>query len=80
MKKVGNGIYAVGGYVNAYIVDSDQGVTLIDTGLPKKDGLISDVLEVIGRNPSDVKAIVLTHSHTDHAGGQRCSRMRQAPP
>lgn len=69
MRKVGNGIYVAGGYVNSYIVDGDQGVTLIDTGLPKKDGLITNALVEIGRKLSDVKAIVLTHSHNDHAGG-----------
>ncbi|MFZ0012724.1 MAG: MBL fold metallo-hydrolase [Acidimicrobiia bacterium] len=69
MKKVGTGIFMVGGYVNAYVVDGDQGVTLIDTGLPKRDGLITDALNVIGRRPADVMAIVLTHSHNDHTGG-----------
>jgi glyoxylase-like metal-dependent hydrolase (beta-lactamase superfamily II) len=69
MKGVGEGIFMVGGYVNAFLVDGDQGVTLIDTGMPRKDGLIRDALDVIGRRPSEVVAIVLTHSHNDHTGG-----------
>jgi glyoxylase-like metal-dependent hydrolase (beta-lactamase superfamily II) len=57
-----------GGYVNAYLIDGDEGVTLVDTLLPKKEGTITKALSTIGRSLSDVAAIVLTHSHADHAG------------
>ena len=56
------------GYVSAYLVDGDQGLILIDTGLPKKDGVIRAKIESLGRSIEDVRAILLTHSHTDHAG------------
>lgn len=69
MRKITDGIYSVGGYVNAYVVDGDQGVVLIDTGLPRKEGLITAGLQTIGRSLTDVTAIVLTHSHADHIGG-----------
>ena len=69
MEKVANGVHAVGGYVNAFLVDGDQGVVLVDTGLPKKEGLIENALAAIGRSPSDIRAIVLTHAHVDHTGG-----------
>ncbi len=57
-----------GGYVNAYLIDGDEGVTLVDTLLPKKEGTITKALAEIGRSLSDVSAIVLTHSHADHTG------------
>lgn len=69
MESIATGIHRVGsGYVNAYMVDGDQGVVLIDTGLPKKEGLITNALAAIGRSTADVVAIVLTHSHADHMG------------
>lgn len=69
METVAEGVHLVGsGYVNAYVVDGDQGVVLIDTGLPKKEGLVTKALAAIGRSGADVAAIVLTHSHADHTG------------
>lgn len=70
MDKIADGIYEVGpGYVNAYVVDGDEGVVLIDTGLPKKDDLITAGLVEVGRSIDDLTAILLTHSHNDHTGG-----------
>lgn len=68
MDNVAPGIHQITGYVNAYIVDGDQGVVIIDTGLPKKEGRVTDGLAAMGRSSSDVVAIVLTHAHTDHFG------------
>lgn len=63
------GVYRIsGGYVNAYLIDGDEGVTLVDTLLPKKEGAITEALAGIGRSIADVSAIVLTHSHADHTG------------
>lgn len=69
MEEVAQGVHSVGGYVNAYIVDGDQGVVLIDALLPKRDGRIVAGLSTIGRSPTDVVAILLTHAHHDHMGG-----------
>jgi glyoxylase-like metal-dependent hydrolase (beta-lactamase superfamily II) len=64
-----SGVYRISaGYVNAYVIDGDEGVTLVDTLLPKKEGTITKALGDIGRSLSDVSAIVLTHSHADHTG------------
>jgi len=56
------------GYVSAYMIDGDEGVTFVDTLLPKREHLITKALAEIGRSISDVSAIVLTHSHDDHVG------------
>ncbi len=55
--------------MNSFIIDGDEGVALIDTGLPNKYDITVDALGSIGRSITDVTAILLTHSHTDHAGG-----------
>lgn len=70
MERIGEGIHRVAqGYVSAYVVDGDEGVVLIDTGLPRRHGVIESGLADIGRSPEDVVAILLTHAHADHTGG-----------
>ncbi len=69
MEKVTNGLYQVGKGYQAFIIDGDEGVTLVDTGLPKKTDHILDGLAAIGRKVDDVKHIVITHAHVDHIGG-----------
>lgn len=54
--------------VNSYIIDGDEGVTLVDTLMPKNDQTIAKALAEIGRSLSDITAIVVTHSHSDHTG------------
>ena len=50
-------------------VDDDGSVTLVDCGLKRAPGRIVAGLRAIGRHPSDVTRILLTHAHLDHAGG-----------
>jgi glyoxylase-like metal-dependent hydrolase (beta-lactamase superfamily II) len=69
MDRIAPGVYQVTKGVNAFIVDGDAGVTLIDSGLPKRHSAIIDGLKAMGRSIEDVVSIVLTHSHVDHAGG-----------
>lgn len=53
---------------NAYLLIGDEGITVVDTGLPGNAGRILDYVQKIGCNRSDVKTVVLTHSDMDHAG------------
>lgn len=69
MRTITNGVHQVSRGVNAFIVDGDDGVTLIDTGLPKRHGAIEGGLREIGRTPQDVTSILITHAHVDHVGG-----------
>jgi glyoxylase-like metal-dependent hydrolase (beta-lactamase superfamily II) len=69
MDNIISGVYRVPYLiVNAYLIDGDEGVTLVDALPANKEGIISKALEEIGRSISDVSAIVLTHSHADHSG------------
>ncbi|MCW0211941.1 MAG: MBL fold metallo-hydrolase [Pseudonocardia sp.] len=56
--------------VNSYaLVDDDGSVTLVDTGLKAAPPKLVAGLAAMGKQPSDVVRIVLTHAHPDHAGG-----------
>lgn len=68
MTSIAHGVHQVPGYSRSFIIDGDEGVTLIDTGLPKRDGAIVEVLSSIGRSVEDVRRIGITHAHIDHFG------------
>jgi len=57
--------------VNSFVfAEPDGSLTLVDAGVkgmaPKR---IAAGLAALGRQPSDVRRILLTHAHSDHAGG-----------
>ncbi|HEY1068608.1 MAG TPA: MBL fold metallo-hydrolase [Pirellulales bacterium] len=56
------------GAVNAYLLESPDGLTLIDAGFPNNEKAILKAVESLGRQASDVRHIFLTHCHIDHAG------------
>lgn len=68
MERVADGVYQVKKGFRAFVIDGDEGLTLIDTGLPKRGSVFAAGIESIGRSVSDIRAILLTHSHADHAG------------
>lgn len=53
------------GMVNAYLVREDDGLTLVDTTLPRGDGAILQAAQRIG---APIVRIALTHAHGDHIG------------
>lgn len=69
-EKVAAGVWRAGTrYVNWYVVDGgSDGLTLVDTGLPSYAAQVPPVLAQLGRTPADLRAVVLTHGHVDHAG------------
>jgi glyoxylase-like metal-dependent hydrolase (beta-lactamase superfamily II) len=52
-------------FVNAYLVDEDDGLTLVDTTLPRSSKAI---LAEAGRLGKPIVRIALTHAHGDHIG------------
>ena len=56
------------GMVNCHLLVADGGCVLVDTGLPGSAHKIGAALEAAGRGFSDVRLIVVTHAHVDHAG------------
>ena len=74
MTAVVEGLYQVPlGISNAFLFDRPeadpaQGLTLVDTGVPGKEGPVMQALAELGRKPQDLKRILLTHGHADHIG------------
>jgi len=67
-------------YVNWYLLDDADGVTIVDAGLPRHWDLLPKALERIGRGLDDVRALVLTHGHYDHVGfAERARRELRIP-
>jgi glyoxylase-like metal-dependent hydrolase (beta-lactamase superfamily II) len=59
---------AQGEAVNWLLVADDSGVLLIDSGYPGDRDDVLASLRQLGRQPGDVRAILLTHAHIDHLG------------
>ncbi|MBD8043407.1 MBL fold metallo-hydrolase [Arthrobacter sp. Sa2BUA2] len=62
LHRIGNDIVA------AYLVVTDEGITIIDAGLAGHWRDLQRELAAVGRSLSDVRGIVLTHGDTDHLG------------
>ena len=57
-------------YINAYLIEGDDGYTLVDCGwgLPDVLGTLETALRDMGKRMGDIRWIVATHFHTDHYG------------
>lgn len=53
------------GMVNVYLVREDDGLTVIDTAIPKTT---KKILAAASEAGAPIKRIVLTHAHADHIG------------
>lgn len=68
--KAFDNVYYVGiCWVSAWLLTSPQGHVLIDTLYePFTEQLLANV-RALGLDPKDIKLVVITHGHFDHAGG-----------
>ncbi|MFB9334142.1 MBL fold metallo-hydrolase [Actinoplanes octamycinicus] len=81
VREVVDGVFELGlGKVNVHLVVTDDGVVLVDTGLPRLAPVIEHALKGIGRSLGEIRAILLTHHHADHAGSAADLRARTGAP
>lgn len=67
--------------INSFaFIDDDGTVTLVDTGLKGAPPRLVASLSELGKRPTDVSRIVLTHAHPDHQGGAAGLRQRTSAP
>lgn len=70
MLKIIDGIHTVQGLImgRVYVIESDDGLTLIDTSLANSLNTIQKNLTAKGFSLEQVKRILITHAHQDHIG------------
>lgn len=67
--EVAEGVYRFGSRrVNWYLVEGDDGLTVVDAGVPAHWAQLESGIDELGHELADVEAIVLTHGHPDHVG------------
>lgn len=64
------------GMVNAYLLETGDGLLLVDAGWPNKTETIFKAVQECGHNPAHIRHLVLTHGHIDHAGSAAEVRRR----
>jgi glyoxylase-like metal-dependent hydrolase (beta-lactamase superfamily II) len=69
MVEVAAGVHRLSkGICNFYLVEDVGRLLLVDAGTPRDWAFLGETLAGMGRSPSDIEAIVLTHAHSDHTG------------
>ena len=70
--KVLGDVYFVGtNWVSAFLLDTNEGLILIDCAMQETLYLIIDSIHRLGFDPRNIKKIFLTHGHFDHVGAVR---------
>ncbi|TQK18750.1 glyoxylase-like metal-dependent hydrolase (beta-lactamase superfamily II) [Microbacterium sp. SLBN-154] len=74
LHRIGNDIVA------AYLVETADGITLIDAGLPGHWRDLLRELRAMGRELGDIRGVILTHGDSDHLGfAERLRREHGVP-
>lgn len=68
-KLFGNTYYVGTAGLSAVLITSDAGHVLLDGGLPQSARLIDANIRALGFRTADVRFILNSHAHFDHAGG-----------
>jgi len=68
------------GMVNCHLLIGAQGAILVDSGVPGSEPKVERVLKRNNLSFSDLKLIVITHAHTDHAGSAARLRTLSGAP
>lgn len=67
--RVSDQIYYVGNaWVGAYLIDTTEGLILLDTTTAETAYLLIDSIYQLGYDPRDIKLILVSHAHIDHDG------------
>ena len=56
-------------WVGCYLIDTGEGLILLDTAIPESTYMLVDSIYRLGFNPRDIRKILISHAHFDHCGG-----------
>ena len=65
----GNTWYVGTAGLSSILIETDEGLVLVDGGLTQSAALIEGNIRSAGFDPLTIKAILVSHAHFDHAGG-----------
>jgi metallo-beta-lactamase class B len=78
--KMFDNLYYVGlDFVCAFVIQTSDGLILVDTLFEKFWDHPAKAMQQLGLNPRDVKYIVITHGHDDHYAGLKKFKQQFAP-
>lgn len=70
--RIAGDLYYVGNTnVSSHLIDTGEGLILLDTAFPQTVYLLLESIRRSGFDPSDIALILHTHGHYDHFGGTR---------
>jgi len=68
--RIAGNLYYVGTYdLGCYLIATQKGHILINTGLEESVPMIRSHIETLGFKFSDIKILLTTQAHYDHVGG-----------
>ena len=67
-------------WVGAYLIDTGDGLILLDTGIAESVYLLVDSIYTLGYRPTDIKMILISHAHLDHFGGAAAMKALTGAP
>ena len=56
------------GVANAFLIEGDDGLTLIDAGFANKAAAVFGAIRGLGRSPDQLTRLIVSHRHPDHIG------------
>jgi len=79
--KVFDNLYYIGSIsVAQFVISTNEGLIMIDSGWDEKDADYAAVsMEKLGLSPADTRYILVTHGHSDHYGGAQFFKDKYAP-
>jgi glyoxylase-like metal-dependent hydrolase (beta-lactamase superfamily II) len=73
MRELGPGLWALGqkqgGRVHAFLAEADGELALVDTLWDTDGRVVLEAIDRLGRRPSELRRIAITHGHRSHLGG-----------